>query len=842
MITKLTFRNLQANLGRFAMTTFGVVLAVSFVVSAFVLGDGLRNTFDGLSTEIVSGTDLEVRPTDEFGSVRTFDDEDVSIVLAVDGVDQAVGLVSAPENSVRPITPAGDEIPTAGPPQLAFNWTDAAGFSPLTLVEGTSPGMDEFLIDVGSATTHGFEIGETYTVVSGTGRHDLTLSGVTQFGDDNATLGAVLMSMNTGQTGELFGTGGFDSIAVALTENAKADLASAEAAVAQALPDTDVLNQTSLQEEQAAEFNTQIDIIQSVLLGFAGVSLLVSVFIIGNTFAIVLQQRTREMGLLRLIGADAKQLRRSALGEAGLIGTIASAIGIPGGIGVAAGLTALFSAIGVDLPDYDIIVSPRTIAIALGVGIGVTLIAAWWPTRNAVRVPAMSALRTGASGDGTIRAARVIAGVVTGAVGAVLAIIGVTGASSTTATIVLMSAGSVAVFVGVTLVSPRLVAPVAGAFALFFERLGMPGRLAVRNSNRQATRTATTATALMIGLAVVSMALVVGESVKATLAEDLDTAVQADYLLSDQASEAGFPTTVVDEVAADPTFEAVTGFRLAEMQVGDDIDSVTAVRFADMDELFNLEVTTGGYDTEFGSLVVSSERAELDGLALGDTIDVTMETGVDETLVVSGIFDDDSIVQDDWLVDVSLFDSAAVDAGEVFIAFTIADGVDDATSTAAVDALEQRYPQGELETAEQFRERVEGLIDQILSVLNALVALAVIIALIGIANTLALSVSERTREIGLLRAVGMSQRGVRRMIRYESAVISAFGALLGVLMGIGLGWLMVTALPAAFASTVAVPQSQIIVLVVVAAVAGLVAALLPARRAGRMNVLAAIGN
>lgn len=843
MITKLTIRNLRANTGRFAMTTFGVVLAVSFVVSAFVLGDGLRQTFGNLSTDIVAGTDIEVRPADSFGTADRLDDDDLAAVLSADGVVDAVGIIEAPENSVRPITPDGDEISVAGPPQLAFSWSDNPGFSPLTLVEGDSPDTGEFLIDVGSAATYGFEIDSTYTVVTATGRHELTLSGLTRFGDDNQTLGAVLMSMNAAESAELFGTSGYDSIAVAVSDPARADLAATEQAVQAAVPELIVIDQATLADETASEFNSQVDIVQNILLGFAGVSLLVSIFLIANTFAIVLQQRTREMGLLRLVGADAGQLRRGAMGEAAVIGVLASLIGIPGGIGVAAGLTALFDAIGVTLPAYDIMIPTRTLVVAAAVGIGVTLVAAWWPTRAASRVPAMAALRSGEAGRAPSYRGRTIAAAIIGAAGITAAALGMA-AEATAPSIFGVVGGAVALFVAVTVIAPLLVGPVTAAFGVVLERLGMPGRMAVRNARRQAGRTASTATALVIGLAVVSMALVVGESVKTQLGETVDSAVRADYILSDQASEAGFPTAIVDEIAADPAFGAVTGFRSAEMQVDDEVVGVAAADFAQLPELLDLSVSDGGFDTDSDATpngaLVHRDRAEADLLTVGSTVDVLMESGVDTSLVITGIFDDDALLDEDWLVDVALFDNTGVTVSETWIAFSGAAEVSEADLAAAVDAFEQRYPQGELETAGEFRERIEGLIDQILSVLNVMVALAVIIALIGIANTLALSIAERTREIGLVRAVGMSGRGVRRMVRYESAVIAAFGALLGVGMGIVFGYLAVEALPDSFAGRVAVPGGQIVVLVAVAAVAGLIAALLPARRAGRMNVLAAI--
>ncbi len=841
MIATLTIRNLRANLGRFAMTTFGVVIAVSFVVSAFVLSDGLRDTFGDLSTDIVASTDFEVRPVEAFGSSEFLDDSDVARIAGVDGVAVAAGSISAPVNSVRPITASGQEIPVTGPPQLAFSWIDAPGFSPFEIVEGSAPRTGEFVLDLDSADRHEFVVGDTYTVITATGRHELKLSGLTRFGEDNATVGATLMAMNADQTDSLFGTEGYDSIAVGVTEAARSDLAGTEAAISNAVPELDVLTQASLADETAAEFNSQIDIIQYVLLGFAGISLLVSIFIIGNTFAIVLQQRTREMGLLRLIGADAKQLRRSALGEAGAIGLVASGLGIPGGIGVAAGLTAALSAIGLALPEYDIAIAPRTLVVALAVGLGVTLVAAWWPTRRATRISALAALRSDEAGRSDTSRARLVIGAALGLAGVIVAGLGVASNGSTAAVLTMMGVGSLVIFIAVTMISPRLVGPVAAAFAIVLDRLGMPGRLAVRNASRQAGRTATTATALMIGLAVVSMALVIGQSVKSQISSDLETAVLADYLLTDQASEAGFPSAIVDEIDADPTFSAVTGFRLAEMQIGNDIVGVTAVRFGDLPELIDIDVSDGEISGADSGVLVSRTRAELDGLAVGGTVDVTLDSGVETTLTVAGIFDSESVIQHDWLVDVGVFESAGVTASDLWIALRTAEGIDEADASAAVDAIAERYPQGDLETSAQFQDRLEGLVDQILSVLNALVALAVIIALIGIANTLALSVSERTREIGLLRAVGMHGRGVRRMVRYESAVIAGFGAVLGVAMGIGLGWLAVQALPGSFAAGTSIPVGQILVLVVVASVAGLIAALLPAHRAGRMNVLDAIG-
>ena len=348
---RLTFKNLLANKVRFALTTFGVMLAVSFVVAAFVLGDGLRSTFTDVSEEVTAGVDLEVRNVADFGDAPPLPADTVSVVAAVDGVADAVASIEAADNAVRPIKANGETIPTDGPPQLAFNWIDNPQLSPFTLVDGAPPQIGEFTMDVDAAAKHGFVIGDTYEVMVPAGRVDLTLSGTSSFGADNSTLGAVLMQMNTDQASELFGIDGIGSVAVQVADGA--DVADVQAAVATAVattvPTAEVVDHATVLEETTSEFTDEINIVGNILLGFGGVALFVSIFIIYNTFAIVLGQRTRELALLRTVGADPKQIRRSVLGEALAVGVIASVGGIGGGIAVAKGIDALFGVMGVDL-------------------------------------------------------------------------------------------------------------------------------------------------------------------------------------------------------------------------------------------------------------------------------------------------------------------------------------------------------------------------------------------------------------------------------------------------------------------------------------------------------------
>ena len=352
---RLTIKNLAANRVRFALTTFAVVLAVSFVVSSFVLTDGLRSSFNSLSGEIVAGTDYEVRPTAEFGQPEPLAESTLAAVEAVDGVAAAAPVVTA-EDTVRPINGDGQEIPQNGPPQIAFGWVDEPRLSSFTLVEGSPPtAPDHFTMDVDGAANHGFAVGETYDVLTPTGTFPLTLTGLTSFGTDNATLGATLMQFDLDGLQAMIGSDGYDAVLVAL--DGGADRTAVEAGLAAAAPAAEVVDNATLESETRADFNSGINIIGNVLLGFAGISLFVSIFIIYNTFSIVLGQRTRELALLRTVGADPRQLRRSVLGEAFLIGALASALGIAGGVGVATGLRALFAALGAELPDSPTIVA-----------------------------------------------------------------------------------------------------------------------------------------------------------------------------------------------------------------------------------------------------------------------------------------------------------------------------------------------------------------------------------------------------------------------------------------------------------------------------------------------------
>ncbi|MCP3853571.1 MAG: ABC transporter permease [Actinomycetia bacterium] len=839
---RLTLKGLAANKVRFALTTFGVMLAVSFVVSAFVLGDGLRSSFTDLSEDITSGVDIEVRNVAEFGDPQPLPMETVAVVAGIDGVADAVASIESAENAVRPIKANGELIEIAGPPQLAFAWIESPRLNPFAMVEGTPPEVGQFVIDLDAADQHGFVIGEAYELIIPTGRTNLTLSGTTTFGEDNSTLGAVLMAVNTAEANELFDLDGITDVAVVVDDGADVD--SVLEAITAALPASEVVDNATVLEETTTGFTDEIDIVSNILLGFGGVALFVSIFIIYNTFAIVLGQRIRELALLRTVGASPRQIRRSVLGEALAVGVIASLGGIGGGVAVAKGLEALFGTIGADLPEYPLILATRTLVAATVIGVGMTMLAAYGPARRASTVPPIVALRGGADAGAAGSLTRKVSGVGLFAMGIVSGVVGLAGTGSTATTVALMAAGAMTVFLGVTLLSPLAVGPITKVAGWPLRKVaGVAGSMAQRNAARNSRRTATTAAALMIGLALVTTALVVGDSVKTNISTTFDDSAVAEYYITDQLEEVEFPTTLVDDIVQSGSVDAGSGFRYVEARVEGTVENVGAADFSQLPLLLDLDVQTGSYGAEAThSVLVSDSEAQSLGLAVGDTVTTEFSNGAMVEATVSGVFHDQVIVSQDYLFDTSVFDSAGVEAGDEWLAFSIPEGVDPVQIQSLLDGLADQFPSSDIETADEFRDRIAGFVDTTLAMVNIMVALAVVIALIGIANTLALSVFERTRELGLVRAVGMTRRQLRRMVRFEAALVATFGAVLGVGIGLLFGWGVVGALPESFAATVSIPTVNIAILMMVAATAGVVAAWLPARRAGRMNVLDAIAH
>jgi putative ABC transport system permease protein len=844
-ILRLTFRNLAANKLRFLLTSFAVLMGVSFVVSSFVLTDGLTKTFNAIVEDSNSGLDAQVRAKVEFEEVDFVDvpiDEGlVDQVAAVDGVDVAEpGFQSF---KIIPLDSDGDPPDTAGSPILSFNWSDPE-ITSLALVEGTAPeSAGQFAMDLDSADRHGFTLGESYQIVGAAGPEPFELVGLTKFGEDNAVAGAVLMSFTMDEVQRLGGLEGqIHWIDVA---SASVDTETLVSRLNSALPaDVESVSSDVVVAEEKDDFGVIVDILGNVLLGFALVAVFVSTFIIGNTFNILLGQRVKQLALIRALGASRGQVRVSSMLEALIIGVVASIVGLIGGVLLALGLRSLMNALGFVLPAFDIVISTRTVIAALAVGVGVTLVASISPARRAATVPPVAAMRPGfrfGSGEGTRRTIIAI----------VLAVIGVSGVGlglfgnldSTPLTLVTLGGGAVLVFVSVAMFAPLFSSPSASFLGLPLEHVPgsrTTGHMARENAASNNKRTASTAAGLMIGLALIGMATVVASSLKASFRDQMGSTLTADYLVNHPNGE-NFSEVLATEVAALPEFGEVSGVRYGSIRIDGDTKEVMSTDFSTLLDLLDVGVVAGDPASSAGpaTILVHEDVAEDLSLDVGDQIVVEFAATGEQPLTVGAIYDNAFLIGN-YAIDNSGWE-ANFDTTDInVVAASVAPDVDVQAAADALGAVESSFPQLEFETNDEFRQRMEQQLDSLLVIINVFLGLAILIALLGIANTMALAVLERTQEIGLMRAIGMTRRQTRSMIRLEAAIVSLFGALLGIVVGLFFGWVATLAIPDSIISRVDVPLGTLAIYAVIATVAGVLAASFPARRAARLNVLDAI--
>ncbi len=459
-------------------------------------------------------------------------------------------------------------------------------------------------------------------------------------------------------------------------------------------------------------------------------------------------------------------------------------------------------------------------------------------------MPPIAALNGGAEAGAAGSRTRKVSGFGLFGVGVVAGAAGLSGVGSTAVTVATMAFGAVAMFLGVTLLSPLAVGAVTSVLGWPMRKTaGVAGHMAQKNAARNSRRTATTAAALMIGLALVSTALVVGESIKNTIGSTFEQSATAEYYLTDDLEDVEFPATLASDIRQSDVVTAATGFTVFEARVDGTVADAVGFDFDQIDSLLDLDVQDGSLTTNVvNPMLVHVDKAEAIGASVGDVLTTEFANGATIETTIVGLFDEGVIMTQDYLYDDSVLATAGVPQTAEWLAVSVSDGASPAAIEALVTSLSDEFPAANVETSDEFRARIVGTIDQILTMVNVMVALAVIIALIGIANTLALSVFERTRELGLVRAVGMTRRQLRRMVRFEAALVATFGAVLGVGLGLFFGWGLVVAMPRSFAATTAIPFGNIVVLMIVAAMAGVVAAWLPARRAGKLNVLDAIAS
>lgn len=840
----ITLRSLLSRKFRLLLTSIAVVLGVAFVSGAFVLTDSLSGRFDKLFESVNSNINVQVRGVKISDDVSSDLGEDrttlpmtmQSQITALPEVKSASGGVTG---QAVVVGRDGKAVGGFGPPAIGDSWDASNTFNPLEVVQGAPPtNASQVLMTVFTANQADVTVGDTVRIVTKTGTTEYTVSGLAKyFGDRDSLAGETYVAFTLPEAQRAF------DIPNALTyidvhSNPGVTNDQLKAAVQQVVGDTaEVMTNQELNDQQQSDIRQGLGFFNTFLLVFAAVALFVGAFIIANTFSILIAQRTKELALLRAMGASRGQITRSVLVEALAIGLLSSILGLFAGVGLSYGLQGLFSLLGAPFPGGETVIAIRTVIVSLIVGVGVTCAAALFPARRAAKIPPVAAMRDAATPDRPLRR-QVIIGAVLGVIGAVLMTLGLTGSP-----LIVLGIGVLLVFLGVALLSPALSRPAVAIIGAPFRR-GIPGRLGKDNAARNPRRTAATAAALMIGLALVGAIGVLGSSAKASIA-GLVKGTNEDFIVQSTVQTgpaSGVPDDVVAALRNTPGVRTVSAVAFDQARLGGPDGPQTGVNAADdhaINSVLSLEASSGDVSTvpPDGVLVGQSYAKEHD-LAVGDQITLVYVKGNSADLRVTGIYKDNQLAGD---LTTNSAQRANFFNDKYQVAFIDKEpGASASTVRAAIDATLQPYPTIDVQDQSEFIAQQNSQIDQVMRIFQGLLVLAIVIAAIGIVNTLALSVLERTRELGMLRAIGMSRKQMKRMVRVEAVVIAVFGAVLGIVVGVGFGVALQSALDGQGINKLALPWGQLAIYVILSAVIGVLAAVIPARRAARMNVLNAI--
>ena len=838
--TLIARKSIRARWGRTLAILFAITASVSFVVGSFVLADSLRATFDNLFQELGENVDLEVRAAQAFESDDARDPIDISIADALQGIDGVEIVEPTIGRFAQLIGPDGDVITPAGGPTLGVSWQGDDGIQGVTVKEGRAPeGPDELAIDKATADNEDLEVGDTVSYLTDVGTFEGTIVGTVGLGSADSFGGAQLVALDLDTALVHFGAGDqVDAIDIALADGA--DLDRVQAAIAEILPpNTEVVTGEQVAQETADDINQFVDVFGTGLLVFAFITAFVSAFIINNVFQITIGQRLRELALLRAVGATGRQVRWMIGIEAFVLGVLATVLGVFGGLLVARGLIAAFDAAGAGFPDTQTVLQVRTVVIAALVGIGITMASVIVPSRRAAKIPPVAAMRP-ELGFAAMRSRRLVAGVVVTVVGVAMFVVGLfLRPGGTTGLIALAGIGALVLFLGIASLSSTIATPVTRVIGWPVEKLfKVPGALARQNVARAPRRTSSSASALMIGVALVSSTAVFASSLRASLVATLESAISADYIITDSGFQ-GLSPVVSETLAEVPELDAVTPVRGISGQVDGSTKNFGAVDPLAFEKLVDPDLQDGTIDgLGLDEVLLHRDPANDLDATIGSTIDVTFQNGVEQTLTVAGIYGDATF--GNWLISLdTLSQISDAPARDFFVIAKLADGVDPATGDAAVEAAMEPFPQTNVQTNAEFLDSQEAQINQLLLIITLLLAFAILIAILGISITLALGVFERTREIGLLRAVGMNRRQTRRSVRWEAVIVSIFGSVVGIVVGTFLGVVLTLAVPDDVISELAFNPGIIVVILIGAVIAGLVAALYPSYKASNMNVLEA---
>jgi putative ABC transport system permease protein len=848
-MASLTLRGLVARKTRALLTGLAVLLGVAMISGTYVFTDSINSAFDKIFENANEGVDVVVSGRSEFdtdnGPVsKELPESLLKRVRKVPGVLVAEGNV---EDFASIFKANGDQVETLGAPPLMFS-RPAERFDPLDYVEGEPPASpQEVAINKGTADDENLKIGDKVSLVGRTGKQDFTISGLAKFGDVSSLGGATVAVVTLPEAQLLAGQRGkLDSINVAAEPGVTPNELAAR--VERALPDT-VEAKTGAQDatDQSQSVENSLGFLNTLLLAFAGIAIFVGAFIIFNTFSITVAQRTKEFALLRTMGASRRQVLRSVMLEALIVGVAASVIGLIVGLGAAKGINELFKLFGANLPQQGLVFKGRTLIVGLLVGTLVTMVSSLAPARRATRVPPLAAMReeTAQARPPTLRRKLLSWGLLV--VGFAAILFALFGSAPAEQALSMLGLGAIALFIAIALLSPRLVPPIAGAVGYPMEKLrGVAGRLARENTLRNPGRTAVTAAALMIGLALVTFVSILAAGVKAAIDDTVSQDMTAQIVVLNKDGFSPISPETGAAVKRVPGVETVSPLNTSQAKVegvggkpfGSGIDPRT------FDRVWDMHIVKGAPNVlstlHPRDIALEKNWAESNSIGLGDVVKVTTPIGEKLVFRVHATYEDKGGLVGDFIV-VNTVIRRDFGMRDDFLEFVaVQPGADPKAVQARVDrVLEERFPVAEAQSRKEFQDSITGQVDQFLFLIYALLSLSVIVSLFGIVNTLVLSIHERTREIGMMRAIGTPRSLVRRVVRYESVITALIGAALGLTVGFVLGVVTTVALKDE-GFILSIPIVTLIVFALLAVIAGVLAAIPPARRASRLNVLEAL--
>ncbi|WP_371579724.1 ABC transporter permease [Streptomyces sp. NBC_01314] len=841
---RTALRNVLSHKARLLMTVLAVMLGVAFVSGTLVFTNTVSDALQRSSAKGFDHVDVSIgagyRP-DEGDSVTEqpkLTPELLKKVERAPGAASAIGVVSG----FTALADKDGKLIGGGFQSQGGNlWGTDDPRYPVQDGGRAPKGANEVAIDSRTAERAGYEVGDTIRLSVDGPVLTPTVTGIFTTDDGNVAAGGSLALFDTATAQKLFHMEGeYDEIAV--TAAAGTSQARLKTAIDKMLPEDSAYTTTGeqLADEQATQIAAEMSGLKNALLVFAGIALFVGIFIIANTFTMLVAQRTRELALLRAVGASRRQVTRSVLIEAFVVGMVAAVTGLAAGVGIGAGMRALIGALGETVPDGPLVVSPGTVATALLVGVLITMVAAWLPGRRAAKIPpvaAMSSVHAKATAKSLV---------VRNTIGALLAGAGV--ATVLYATTMdgsdgqaPMGVGAVLLIIGVFVLTPLLSRPLIAAAAPLLRVFGISGKLARQNSVRNPRRTAATASALMIGLTLITGMTVMAGSLQQSIARMAADAIKADYVVS-MANGNFLSPDVEKKLSATEGVTAVSPLRNTESRIGGETEYLTGVNGSAIGKLTDLPVDNGTFKVGGADVVVDAETAERRGWKAGSEFTAGFQGGEKRKLTVAGVYESNELIRGILLDNATLAEhrAASADPADMMVMVKTSAGASDAAKDRLEKALGEN-PAIKVQSGQDLSDDIAKMFTLMLNMLYGLLAMAVIVAVLGVINTLAMSVFERSQEIGMLRAIGLDRRGIKRMVRLESLVISLFGGVLGIGLGVFFGWaageLIASRMPT---YELVIPWARMAVFILLAATVGILAALWPARRAAKLNMLTAI--